>query len=101
MYATAWSNGSPLPTGAGYGVKISVPDRDRFFERAWSEVTIELPRGTATVRLSPSFWRTCTELRSQAIGRWLQDEGLAPWPKGHPPMLRIGPLGAGRFRLSR
>jgi hypothetical protein len=36
MHGTAWSNGSPLPTGAGYGVRISIPDRDRFLERTWS-----------------------------------------------------------------
>jgi hypothetical protein len=101
MRAKAWSNGSPRPTGAGYGVKIGSTDRDRFFERTCSEVTIELPHETATVGLSPSFWRTCTELRSSAIGRWLQHEGVAPWPTGHPTVLQLEPVGANRFRLSR
>ena len=32
MYATAWSNGRPLRTGAGYGIGLSASDRDRYFD---------------------------------------------------------------------
>ena len=31
MRATGWSNGSPLASDAGYGLRISHHDRDRYF----------------------------------------------------------------------
>ncbi len=42
MKVTGWSNGSPSASGAGYGLRISAADRDRYFDRSWSEVSIEL-----------------------------------------------------------
>ena len=90
MLATAWSNGSPRRSGAGYGLKISRQDRDRFFDQSWSTVVIHLPEQDPTsVPLSESFWRSCTELRSAAIGRWLLLNGLAPWPRGKPPVIEL------------
>lgn len=100
MRATGWSNGSPSPTGAGYGLKIGVEERDRHFDRGWSEVSVELPSGESTfVPLSESFWQRCSELRSASIGRWLLAEGLAPWPPGQPPQLELKHLGGSRYRL--
>ncbi len=67
MRAVGWSNGSPSSSGAGYGLKVSVGDRDRFFECTWTEVLLDLPeQGGVSVRLSVSFWRDCWELRSAA-----------------------------------
>jgi hypothetical protein len=98
--ATAWSNGSAHDSGAGYGLKISRQDRDRFFERSWSAIELQVPgQGTTTVQLSASFWRSCTELRSAAIGRWLIGNGLAPWPKGSPPVVGIQPTGERAFSI--
>ena len=51
------------------------------------------------VRLSASFWRGCTELRNVKIGKWMLEQGLAPWPKGDPPKLKLEPIGNRRFRL--
>jgi hypothetical protein len=31
------------------------------------------------VPISSSFWRSCRELRSAAIGQWLLRSELAPW----------------------
>lgn len=31
FWATAWNNGEWRASGAGYGLKVSVGDRDRFF----------------------------------------------------------------------
>lgn len=102
MRATAWSNGSPSPTGSGYGLKISAWDRDRFFEREWADVIVELAgEEPASIRLSQSFWRSCSELRSASIGRWLLKSDLAPWPKGEPPTCNLSPVGGNRFRASR
>jgi hypothetical protein len=64
----AWSNGSPLRTGAGYGVRLSDCDRDQHFDPEWREVIVDLDEGeTVSVRLSKSFWQSCPELRSAAV----------------------------------
>ncbi|GAB4054938.1 hypothetical protein GCM10028775_47400 [Catellatospora paridis] len=97
---SAWNQGNHYPTGAGYGVKLSVADRERLFDRAWRDVIVELDHGPVVVTLSPSFWATCSELRSAHIGRWLISAGLAPWRRGSPPRLRLELLSDNRFRLS-
>lgn len=52
MQANGWHNGSPLPSEAGYGVRISKDDRDRYFKPAWDHVELRFPDGsTARVRL--------------------------------------------------
>jgi hypothetical protein len=97
----AWSNGSPLPSGAGYGLRVSVVDRDQYFEPRWTCVVIDLgAHGRVAVPVSGSFWRTCTELRSAAIGRWLIAHGLAPWAKGSPPHLELSQVHGNQFRLT-
>jgi hypothetical protein len=101
MRVTAWSNGSPRSSGAGYGLRVSSADRDRYFEPGWDRVDVDLGMyGHAVIRLSRSLWATCTELRSAAIGRWLLGHHLAPWPAGAPPVLTLGHLGGNAFRLS-
>ncbi len=101
MRATAWSNGSPTHSGAGYALKVSEVDRDRYFSHSWTEVTVDLPDGTsAPIRLSESFWRHCSELRSAAVGRWLMNARLAPWPRGEPPGLTLMPVAGNRFQLT-
>lgn len=97
--ATGWSNGTPLPTGAGYGVRILRADRDLHFDPSWSEVIVELGSRWTTVPLSESFWQNCHELRSAAIGRWLIENELAPWPTGKPPVVQVQPVGEHAFRL--
>lgn len=100
--ATGWSNGSPSKSGTGYGLRIRSDDRDKTFLPDWDSVAIDLPNGNcATVTLSEAFWRKCSELRSPEIGRWMLDEGLAPWPARQPPAFRLEQVGAARFRVSR
>jgi hypothetical protein len=102
MIVSGWNDGSPNnATRGGYGIWMSRRNRDGYFDPEWGSVTIELEElGTTEVNLAPSFWRGCTELREAAIGRWLLDRGLAPWPKGKPPRLGLEPMGHRRFRLS-
>jgi len=102
MIVTAWSNGSPnYTTGGGYGIRLSRRERDAHFRPEWPSVVVELEGArTITVNLAPSFWRRCTELKSAAIGKWLLDHELAPWPKGSPPKLKLEPRGDRRFRLT-
>lgn len=89
---TAWSNG-----GSGRGLRVPPQDRDRFFRRDWRTVTITLPDGRViTPNLTRTFWTTCPEIRSAAIGR------LAPsWPVGNPPRFTMAPTGRAAFRLHR
>jgi len=100
MRATAWSNGSPISSGAGYGLKISREDRDHFFDRSWKEILLQLPgQDPVAVPVSGSFWRSCTELRSASIGRWLILNDLAPWTRGEPPVLSLLRTGDHLFSL--
>ena len=100
MQATAWNNGQHRPSGAGYGIKLSSEDRDRVFMRDWQAVQLEVPgQGVAPVALSESFWRRCSELRSAALGRWLRETGMAPWPKGQPPTLVLEHIEGQTFRV--
>ena len=99
MKATVWNNGQPSETGAGYGLAISEEDRDAHFRREWSSVTLRIEGDEIAVRLTPSFWRSCTELRSKAIGQHMLQRGLAPWPRGRPPELELVPEGEREFRL--
>jgi hypothetical protein len=103
---TAWNNGKHLATGAGYGLKVPVIDRDRYFKHEWTSVILEIPvdRGFAEVAVNvdkPSFWNEkCHELISQEIGQWLRNSGLAPWPPHQPPKLLVEVISEGRFRIS-
>jgi len=99
VYVTAWSNGQASASGSGYGLRIKIRDRERHFHPTWTNVVVELDGEATVVPLSGSFWRTCNELRSTAIGQWLLRYGLAPWPHRHPPTLTLQPLGDNRFKL--
>jgi len=47
-----------------------------------------------------SFWSTtCRELISSEIGRWLLNNGLAPWPSGAPPKVLLHPIGRAAFEV--
>jgi hypothetical protein len=95
MLVKAWSNG-----GSGYGLEIEASDRDRFFDRNWRDVVLDLSgQGQAIVTVSPSFWRSCSELRSAEIGRWLRQNGLAPWPRGKRPRVIMEHVTDNRFAV--
>jgi hypothetical protein len=102
---TAWNNSKHHKSGAGYGLKVPVDDRDRYFKPEWSSVILELPTksGFAEVSLNtnkPSFWnKSCHELISREIGRWLRNAALAPWPTQHPPKFEVEVRGERRFRV--
>jgi len=93
FFATAWKGGSANKTSpAGYGLKISCADRDRYFQSGWKTVSLKLPNGRVVeVNIDKdSFWNdTCRELINVEIGRWLLDDKLAPWVTGTPPKFLI------------
>ena len=105
MLVTAWNNGSHQHSGAGYGIKVTAEDRNEFFKREPQTVNLKLEGVDAPVSVNThkvSFWdETCGELISKEIGKWLRENGLAPWPKGVPPKLRMEPLSEGVFFLRR
>ena len=55
---TAWNNGAWHETGAGYGLKISVEDRDTYFDRDWDTVTLRLvgKRTSSIAGSCPGAW---------------------------------------------
>jgi hypothetical protein len=104
MIWTGWNNGKKHPTGAGYGFKVPIVDRDRIFKPEWRRIVVELPTPswgivTEVNVAKPSFEGHCREVISEGIGRWMLDRGFAPWPKGRPPKFDVELLGAGSFRV--
>ena len=91
--AKTWNNGRWRKTGAGYGLEVSIADRDMFFDRSWKTVKLNLV-GPVSSRMAEanidkdSFWkntcRACRELISKDIGKWLLDNRFAPWQGGRP-----------------
>lgn len=105
MIVKGWNNGSPdNRSGAGYGIRITKRDRDRYFEKTWTFVIINLGNGDSLkAKLSNSFWKDskpCVELRSAKIGKWMIDHNLAPWSRNSPPNLELEHIEKRIFRLS-
>jgi hypothetical protein len=80
-------------------VKFTEQDRDRYFDPTWESVVVVIDDKESTVPLSASFWRSCSEVRSADVGRWLLANGAAPWPRGQPPSIAVTPLGGNRFGM--
>lgn len=100
MLVKAWNNGAWNQSGAGYGLRISKNDRDIFFNRAWSNVILDLPNGiNASINLSTSFWNKCPEIRKAEIGRWLISSGYGNWPHGNPSIFQMVQLRGNHFRV--
>jgi hypothetical protein len=98
MYATAWHNGGPPREPAGYGLKFAKVDRDRYFTADWESIVLELEGAEpTTVPLSAAFWRSCSELRSAAVGEWLLQADAAPWARGSPPGIVVAEVEGNRF----
>lgn len=96
MIVTAWNNGCHSKSGAGYGIKINVADRDKFFKREWKFVTLQFESSTIQTSVNidkNSFWNsTCRELIKKEIGLWLRENRLERWPENRPPKFRLEPL---------
>jgi hypothetical protein len=105
MEWTAWNNGSFHSSGAGYGFKVPIDDRAKFFKRAWGSVVVELPSNNEFIEVilnidKESFWNdSCRELISKKIGQWLISQKFAQWPKGEPPKFNVRLVSQGKFRV--
>lgn len=102
MKVTAWNSGKYNRSGAGYGLRLDPADRNAVFNRSWSDVVLDLPNGTAGVRikLSPAFWRDCPEFRSAEIGKWLIGAGYGRWRRGSPPTFTLVQVSGNHFSVT-
>lgn len=103
MIVTAWNNGKHHHSGAGYGFKINVKDRDKYFRKDWENIFLKLEGEVEEVVVNTdkaSFWNsTCRELICKGIVIWLIKKKKAPWTKGHPPKMRIQHIDSNRFKV--
>ena len=103
--ATGWKSGRHSRTGVSYGLKISVEDRDEFFDRNWKTVTLYLVNGkkrrTAIANVDKaSFWEgVCQELINTEIRSWFFEFDFAPWADGDPTRFRMFSKGDGEFEV--
>ncbi|MFY7944200.1 MAG: hypothetical protein ACOVNZ_06440 [Crocinitomicaceae bacterium] len=101
--AKTWNNSHRHATGAGYGIKIKMQDREQFFNRSWQSVILRLSGNATPIEVNvgkPSFWnRTCGELISQEIGLWLQRNNAATWPPRRPHRVRLTVIGEREFKV--
>jgi hypothetical protein len=97
MDATAWNNG-----GGTYGIRVGFPNRERFFDRSWTAVEIEIDGEVRQFPVRGGFWRHCPEIRDKGepvIREWLCRHRTLKWAKGDPPRMELVPVGENRFRL--
>lgn len=93
------------------GFRIKKADRDDLFVPLESrlnqeEITIESPSGESprlslSLKVTPSFWRTCHEFRKREIGVWIEQRCDAPWRKGKPPKYsaKLSTVGTGAIKI--
>ena len=81
-------------------LELSPSDRERFFDRSWKIVKLNLmtatKRRTAQAKVckvcKSSFWSTYPEMICKDIGRWFLDNQFAPWCPGRPPQFLLVPV---------
>lgn len=101
LEVAAWKNGKfNARRGVALGVSVGRENVKKFFNKKWDVVVVEVDGMPVVVKPPRAFWTTCPELRSSAIGDWLEKQGLVPWQKGRPPRLVLIPQGGNRFRLA-
>jgi hypothetical protein len=98
---SALSSTAAWSANKSYGIRIGKPNRDRYFDRSWPSVKVEIDNVSFEFSLSPGFWRNCPEIRGKPIAEWFRERGLVPWHKGRPPAFELIPLSENCFRLVR
>jgi hypothetical protein len=104
MIVTAWNNGSHSPTGAGYGIKIKITDRDKYFDKKWKNIDLCLGGTSKYIKINvskKSFWDCrCHELSSKRIGVWLKENKKDVWPIYHPPKMIMKKMQGNKFKVN-
>ncbi len=85
--------------GGGYGIRVGRRNVRKHFVPDWKIIEVVIDGQPHIFHLTPTFWTTCPEFRSAVIEKWLKKKGLAPWPPGEPPELRLLNLHANRLKL--
>jgi hypothetical protein len=100
LIVTGWKKGHfLLRRFVALSLRVRRKHAAQFFAKEWDSILIEMDGATVPVAITKTFWSSCPELRSSAIGAWMKKRGLVPWIKGKPPPMRLTPLEANRFRL--
>lgn len=97
MQGSAWRSGNQ--PGSSYGISVGTINRDKFFNRTWDYIDVEMDGALQRLSLTPGFWRHCPEFRDPRIRDWLRRHRTLDWPKGQPPRVELMPLGGRGFRL--
>ena len=98
---SGWKNGKfdnrkPVAIGISVGRK----NAERFFDKRWDVVVIQMDGITIPVRITNGFRSKCPELRHPAIADWMKRKGLVPWARGNPPKMFLTHVFGNKFRLS-
>lgn len=105
MIATAWNNGTHLRNGRGYGFKVSIPDRDAFFNKEWDSIVVEIEEFPDPIEISiekDAFWsESSVPLTSLAVGKWLIKNGMSAWPIGNSPVFVLEPVKDNQFKIMK
>jgi hypothetical protein len=91
MKVTAWR-------GATFGIRFG-PNARAQIKRDWRSIGVKIDGTVHLFKLTSTFWTTCPEIRGNAIGHFLLSRDLAPWRKGHPPVLELITIGDALFEL--
>ncbi len=97
MEVSAWSDGKNT-----YGIRIGKPNREKYFDRNWSDIEVEIDGKSHTFNLTAGFWNQCSEFRdsgSTVIRDWLKRHKSINWDKGKPHHFQLLPQGGQRFKL--
>ncbi|MCY4033143.1 MAG: hypothetical protein OXF19_03845 [Hyphomicrobiales bacterium] len=107
MIVSAWNGHN---NNAGYGIRVSCADRDKYFSKEWKCIQIKVADGSEiTCKLAASFWNTCREIRSNALQGWFIELGHTrktqggwerTWEKGKPPKFHLRQISGNRFTLN-
>jgi hypothetical protein len=97
MEVRAWSSG-----GGTYGIRVGIPNRNKYFDPAWTRIEVLIDGHSYEFALTPGFWNKCPEFRDSGctvIREWLQQHHTLEWPKRSPPRFQLLPLSSASFRL--
>lgn len=103
--ATAWNNGPWHETGAGYGLKISADDRDKYFDRDWDTGTLRLITERTSRIAEPNVANDsfrgpqCRELIKLEFAQWFTENGFRRWTRNTPPRFRMIPIARREFEV--
>lgn len=87
--------------GSHYGIRIGRKNRDLFFKREWSYITVDIDGIDYTFKLTDGFWNSCPEFRDPAttnqdrstknyiVETWLKMNFEVPWGYNKSPRIKL------------